>query len=191
MAVDEVDIQMARESAAEKDHTNNHKPEVRTPVDQLCADLAEDKVAAWMASERPGRYRRTVVSDWHHDGMLSTVNGEVSVEVKCRQHCRYRNDDHWLFLRENTNNTASDLYIQVVLHGDLTGVEDSAEVTADDIDHVEITGQIPSWEAEERKIYRPAVSDNPFVRYGDLHSVDSLDPHARLIASGAVDGVEA
>jgi hypothetical protein len=193
MRVDDTDVAMARQSAAEKDHTNNHKPEVRTAVDQLCADLAEDKVAAWMACERPGRYRRTAVEDWAHDGFLATPNGaEVSVEVKCRQHYRYKNDDHWLFLRENTNNRASDLYVQVVVFGDLSGIEDPSEVEAADIDHVEITRHIPAGETPQLKEYKPKVSDNPFVRYNDLHSLASLDSYARMLATEkAGDSVEA
>ena len=192
LGVSPTDVQMARESAQDKDHTNTHKPEERTPVDQLCADLAEDKVAAWMGARHPGRYRRTRVEDWAHDGMLATPAGEVSVEVKCRQSWRYGGDDHWLFLRENTNNRASDLYIQVVLFGDLGGVEDPAQMAADDIDHVEITAHIPAGETEALKVRKPAVSDNPFVHYADLHDLSSLDSYARMLAANkSGDSVEA
>jgi hypothetical protein len=187
MRVDDVDVQRAFESAQDKDHTNNHKPEVRTAVDQVCADLAEDKVAAWMGARHPGRYRRTRVEDWAHDGMLATPAGdEVSIEIKSRQAWRYGGSDHWLFIRENTHNKTSDIYLQVVVHGDLANIEDPAEVTADDIECVEITGHIPSSEADAVKVTKPAVSDNPFVPGGDLHDLESLESYARMIASGAI-----
>jgi len=192
MRVDEVDVQRAYESAESKDHTNNHKPEVRTAVDQLCADLAEAKVATWMAVANPSQYRLTSVEDWAHDGILSVPEGDVSVEIKSRQAWRYGGDDHWLFLRENTLNKTSDIYIQVVIYGDLADIEDPEEVEAADIDHVEITRHIPAGETEALKEYRPAVSDNPFVRYADLHDLSSLDSYARMLATErANDSAEA
>lgn len=176
--VGESDIWIAQEMASGKDYSNGHKTDSRTPVDQFCADLGELMVARWMDDTHNGRYSPR--HNWRHDGEFDS---DLSVEVKTRQSWRYPGDEPYLFLRDNTHNKQSDIYIQTVVHGDLRNVDDPSQVSAEDVDSVEITGFIPGWEAHTVKRTARKVSENPFVPFDELHPLSSLDSFARMLSS--------